>query len=178
REPTRKDMMRAIHGVLLIIGDSLQAEDLKSFYNELKAFGNETYSTHLYHEGARSPLKVVPVAQEFKPDSPMLNGYEIINKYFDQLFTENPKVIAFGEDLGKIGDVNQGFAGLQSKHGEHRIFDTGIRELTIMGQGIGLAIRGMRPIAEVQYLDYLVYALQPLTDDAACLHWRTRGKQS
>ncbi len=86
--------------------------------------------------------------------------------------------MAFGEDVGKIGDVNQGFAGLQAKHGMERVFDTGIRELTIMGQGIGLAMRGLRPIAEIQYLDYLLYGLQPLSDDAATLHWRTKGRQS
>jgi pyruvate/2-oxoglutarate/acetoin dehydrogenase E1 component len=99
-----------------------------------------------------------------------------LNHYFDELFEANPKVLAFGEDLGKIGDVNQGFAGLQQKHGHHRIFDTGIRELTIMGQGIGLALRGLRPIAEIQYLDYLVYGLQPLTDDLATLQYRTVGQ--
>jgi pyruvate/2-oxoglutarate/acetoin dehydrogenase E1 component len=114
----------------------------------------------------------------FEEDAPLINGYEILNKYFDALFTHNPKVIAFGEDLGFIGDVNQGFAGLQAKHGAGRIFDTGIRELTIMGQGIGLAMRGLRPIAEIQYLDYLVYGLQPLTDDLATMHFRTVGSQS
>jgi pyruvate/2-oxoglutarate/acetoin dehydrogenase E1 component len=102
----------------------------------------------------------------------------VLNKYFDQLFQHNPKVVAFGEDLGFIGDVNQGFSGLQEKHGAQRIFDTGIRELTIMGQGIGLALRGLRPIAEIQYLDYLLYGLQPLSDDAATTHFRTAGQQS
>jgi pyruvate/2-oxoglutarate/acetoin dehydrogenase E1 component len=101
-----------------------------------------------------------------------------LNRYFDQLFASNPKVFAFGEDLGYIGDVNQGFSGLQAKYGNERIFDTGIRELTIMGQGIGLAMRGLRPIAEIQYLDYLLYGLQPLSDDAATLHFRTKGQQS
>src|SRR4029077_11661562 len=93
-------------------------------------------------------------------------------------FAHNPKVLAFGEDLGKIGDVNQGFAGLQAKHGSDRIFDTGIRELTIIGQGIGLAFRGLRPIAEIQYLDYLLYGLQPLSDDVATLRFRTAGRQT
>jgi len=101
-----------------------------------------------------------------------------LNKYFDSLFTTNKKVVAFGEDLGHIGDVNQGFAGLQAKHGDMRIFDTGIRELSIMGQGIGLAMRGLRPIAEIQYADYLLYGLQPLSDDAATLFYRTKGQQS
>ncbi len=86
-----------------------------------------------------------------------VNGFEVLNKYFDELFSTNHKVVAFGEDLGYIGDVNQGFSGLQEKYGDERIFDTGIRELTIMGQGIGLALRGLRPIAEIQYLDYLLY---------------------
>jgi pyruvate/2-oxoglutarate/acetoin dehydrogenase E1 component len=107
-----------------------------------------------------------------------VNGYEILNKYFDQLFETNDKVTAFGEDVGFIGDVNQGFSGLQTKYGEHRIFDTGIRELSIMGQGIGLALRGLRPIAEIQYIDYLLYGLQPLSDDCATTHFRTAGGQS
>jgi pyruvate/2-oxoglutarate/acetoin dehydrogenase E1 component len=121
---------------------------------------------------------VKPVAPVYAEEAPTVNGYEILNKYFDVLFSNNPKVLAFGEDVGKIGDVNQGFAGLQAKYGEHRIFDTAIRELTIMGQGIGLAMRGLRPIAEIQYIDYLLYGLQPLSDDAASLHWRTKGRQS
>jgi len=118
------------------------------------------------------------VKPEWTSSSPVINGYEILNRYFDQLFNSNLKVVAFGEDLGQIGDVNQGFSGLQAKHGANRIFDTGIRELTIMGQGIGLALRGLRPIAEIQYLDYLLYALQPLSDDVASLHYRTYGQQS
>ena len=108
----------------------------------------------------------------------MVNGFELLNKYFDQLFETNKKVIAFGEDLGGIGDVNQGFSGLQAKYGKDRIFDTGIRELTIMGQGIGLALRGLRPIAEIQYLDYLLFGLQPLSDDVCTTHFRTKGQQS
>jgi pyruvate/2-oxoglutarate/acetoin dehydrogenase E1 component len=108
----------------------------------------------------------------------MVNGFEILNKYFDELFAVNNKVIAFGEDLGHIGDVNQGFSGLQEKYGEERIFDTGIRELTIMGQGLGLALRGLRPIAEIQYLDYLLFGLEPLSDDVCTTHFRTKGQQS
>ena len=107
-----------------------------------------------------------------------MNGFEVLNNYFDQLFSTNDKVVAFGEDLGQIGDVNQGFSGLQEKHGKQRIFDTGIRELTIMGQGIGMSLRGLRPIAEIQYLDYLLYGLQPLSDDVCTTHFRTAGQQS
>lgn len=122
-------------------------------------------------------MKVNEIAASFTDESPMLNGYEILNKYFDQTFAANPAVIAFGEDVGKIGDVNQGFAGLQDKYGEFRISDTGIREATIVGQGLGMAMRGLRPIAEIQYLDYLLYGLQPLSDDVATLQYRTRGGQ-
>ena len=102
----------------------------------------------------------------------------MLNKYFDSLFEQNPYVYAFGEDVGHIGDVNQGFAGLQDKYGRDRISDTGIRELTIVGQAIGLSLRGLRPIAEIQYLDYLLYGLQPLSDDVATTHYRTAGQQS
>ncbi len=123
-------------------------------------------------------MKVPEVKAVFDTIHTLINGYEILNRYFDELFTENPKVVAFGEDLGYIGDVNQGFSGLQLKHGDQRIFDTGIRETTIIGQGIGLAMRGLRPITEIQYLDYLLYGLQPLSDDVATLHYRTAGLQS
>ena len=126
----------------------------------------------------RSALRVPVINPYYKDDAPLVNGYEVLNRYFDELFATNNKVIAFGEDLGHIGDVNQGFSGLQEKHGEERIFDTGIRELTIMGQGIGLALRGLRPIAEIQYLDYLLYGLQPLSDDVCTTHFRTAGQQS
>jgi pyruvate/2-oxoglutarate/acetoin dehydrogenase E1 component len=132
----------------------------------------------LYHEGAKNILRVAEVKPEYAEDTPLINGYEVLNHYFDELFAHNPKVLAFGEDLGKIGDVNQGFAGLQAKHGASRIFDTGIRELTIIGQGIGMAFRGLRPIAEIQYLDYLLYGLQPLSDDLASLQYRTAGRQT
>jgi pyruvate/2-oxoglutarate/acetoin dehydrogenase E1 component len=123
-------------------------------------------------------MKVIELKPSYANDSPLVNGYEVLNRYFDELFETNKKVVAFGEDVGFIGDVNQGFSGLQNKFGIHRIFDTGIREATIMGQGIGLALRGLRPIAEIQYLDYLLYGLQPLSDDAATTHFRTKGQQS
>lgn len=114
-------------------------------------------------------MKVTEVKPVIHHDAPLVNGFEVLNKFFDELFAHHPRVLAFGEDLGFIGDVNQGFSGLQQKHGSNRIFDTGIRELTIMGQGIGMAMRGLRPIAEIQYLDYLLYGLQPLSDDASTL---------
>ncbi len=129
-------------------------------------------------KGQNRHLKVAAVKPLYKEDAEIVNGYEVLNKYFDEVFASNSKLIAFGEDLGQIGDVNQGFSGLQAKYGESRIFDTGIRELTIIGQGIGLALRGLRPIAEIQYLDYLLYGLQPLSDDVSTTHFRTMGQQS
>jgi pyruvate/2-oxoglutarate/acetoin dehydrogenase E1 component/TPP-dependent pyruvate/acetoin dehydrogenase alpha subunit len=178
REPDRKDMLHVLHQVITAAGDAWQVEAVKAHYAALRKEGYECYGTHLYDESPKSPLKVKAVPAVYADEAPTVNGYEILNKYFDALFGHNAKVLAFGEDVGKIGDVNQGFANLQAKYGEHRIFDTAIRELTIMGQGIGLAMRGLRPIAEIQYIDYLLYGLQPLSDDAASLHWRTNGRQS
>lgn len=177
KEPLRRDVMHTLSLAIDAAGSSPFAIDLKNYYTELKKINHRLYSSSLYNEGSANALNVKEVKPFIPFEAPVINGYEILNKYFDALFTSNPLVVAFGEDVGFIGDVNQGFAGLQEKHGDHRIFDTGIRELTIMGQGIGLALRGLRPIAEIQYLDYLVYGLQPLTDDAATLQYRTNGLQ-
>jgi pyruvate/2-oxoglutarate/acetoin dehydrogenase E1 component/TPP-dependent pyruvate/acetoin dehydrogenase alpha subunit len=178
REPHRREVLRALQTSILVAGDSPQAQEIKDYYEELKNQSYALYASHLYDESPKSTRLVATNAAEYAEDAPVYNGYEIINKYFDELLLNNPKVVAFGEDVGKIGDVNQGFAGLQSKHGENRVFDTGIRELTIVGQGIGLSMRGLKPIAEIQYLDYIYYALQTLADDAATMHWRTMGRQS
>jgi pyruvate/2-oxoglutarate/acetoin dehydrogenase E1 component/TPP-dependent pyruvate/acetoin dehydrogenase alpha subunit len=178
REPMRRDVMRMLAAVLNTADTNDALFWLKDYYIDLKKENDALYNTHLYNETEKSALKVPEVKLRYDHDSPFLNGYEILNRYFDQLFANNPKVFAFGEDVGQIGDVNQGFAGLQTKYGEGRIFDTGIRELTIMGQGAGMAMRGLRPIAEIQYLDYLVYGLQELCDDVATLHYRTKGQQS
>jgi pyruvate/2-oxoglutarate/acetoin dehydrogenase E1 component/TPP-dependent pyruvate/acetoin dehydrogenase alpha subunit len=178
REPLRRDVMKSLHAAIDIAGDHDAAFWVRDYYMDLEKENSKLYNTHLYNEGPRSVGKVPEVKIEIPEDAPLVNGYEVLNKYFDELFTSNPKVIAFGEDLGFIGDVNQGFSGLQQKHGDLRIFDTGIRELTIIGQGIGLAMRGLRPITEIQYLDYLLYGLQPLSDDVATLHYRTAGQQS
>lgn len=178
REPLRRDVMKSLNNALTLAGNADAAYWTKDYYNELQVENKKLYNTHLYNDGPKSALKVTEVKPVFAGDAPMLNGFEVLNKFFDELFTANPKVVAFGEDLGYIGDVNQGFSGLQQKHGNDRIFDTGIRELTIMGQGIGLAMRGLRPIAEIQYLDYLLYGLQPLSDDVSTLHYRTAGQQS
>ena len=178
REPLRRDVMKVLHSALLLAGQADAAFWTRDFYNDLKAENEKRYNALLYNEGPRSALKVKEVKAVIPHDAPQVNGFEVLNKYFDELFSSNPRVLAFGEDLGYIGDVNQGFSGLQQKHGSDRIFDTGIRELTIMGQGIGLALRGLRPIAEIQYLDYLLYGLQPLSDDVSTLHYRTAGQQS
>ena len=178
KEPLKRELFRILNMVLEQVPQHSHAAAIKKlvadYYEEQAPF----YSKYLYNEGAKSALNVpvVPVIMDANPKQ--LNGYEVLNQYFDHLFDNNPKVVAFGEDLGNIGDVNQGFAGLQAKYGVNRIFDTGIREQTIMGQAHGLAMRGLRPIAEIQYLDYLLYGIQTLSDDVATLHYRTVGKQS
>jgi len=146
--------------------------------SEWQAIGKEAFNTNLYAQGPGSCLEVPVVPASFSEDSDTLNGYQVLNRYFDQLLGSDPRVVAFGEDVGHIGDVNQGFAGLQEKYGKDRVWDTGIREWTIMGQAIGLALRGLRPIAEIQYLDYLIYGLTPLSDDLASLRYRTNGLQT
>ena len=177
RDPNRRDVMKTL-GTIINLSSSGATAEIRIHYEKLKKENEELFNTFLYNEGAKSALKVSPIAVEFNEDSVMVNGFEILNKYFDRLFAHNNKVIAFGEDLGHIGDVNQGFSGLQDKYGEGRIFDTGIREVSIMGQGIGLALRGLRPIAEIQYLDYLLFGLEPLSDDVCTTHFRTKGQQS
>lgn len=138
---------------------------------------DERISTKLYSDSASSPHNVPVVEPVYSENSPEEAGFQIINHFFDRCFEKYPHLFAFGEDLGKLGDVNQGFAGLQKKYGEHRIFDTGIREWTIIGQAIGMGMRGIKTIAEVQYLDYVIYALAPLSDDLATLRYRTDGIQ-
>jgi len=178
RESMRRDVLKTLNAAIDLAGNSDAAFWTKDYYKDLLKENENIYNTHLYNEGPKSALKVKEVKAVIPGDASVVNGYEVLNKYFDTVFSSNPKLIAFGEDLGYIGDVNQGFSGLQLKYGEQRIFDTGIRETTIIGQGIGMAMRGLRPIAEIQYLDYLIYGLQPLTDDLATLHYRTAGIQS
>ena len=179
KEPMRRELMKAVATVLDISENNNSASaELSNYYNSLRETNKGLYNSFLYNQGPKSALKVAAIKPQYAEEDKLVNGYEILNKYFDQLFETNDKVTAFGEDVGYIGDVNQGFSGLQTKYGEHRIFDTGIRELSIMGQGIGLALRGLRPIAEIQYIDYLLYGLQPLSDDCATTHFRTAGGQS
>ncbi len=178
RDIVRKDVLHALAQASELVTNEAAKSDVVQYYKQLKEENSKRYSAHLYNEGSKSALNVEEVKPLIEADAKTVNGYELINAYFDTLFQNNETVFAFGEDVGKIGDVNQGFAGLQEKFGEHRIFDTGIRENTIIGQGYGLSYRGLRAIAEIQYLDYLVYTLNTLTDDVASLHYRTSGTQS
>lgn len=178
-EPIRKDIGVAMHKALRLsfkhVGSAKNT--LIQFKQNFESLNQERYNSYLFSESDQNALKIDEVKPSYSADSKMVDGREVLVAYFDQLLSRDPRVMAFGEDVGKIGDVNQGFAGLQEKHGEGRVFDTGIRELTIIGQGIGTAMRGLRPIAEIQYLDYLLYGLQPLSDDVATLQYRTKGGQ-
>lgn len=135
------------------------------------------YSSHIYSHSKDSALKVKTIPPIYSESSKVVDGREVLQACFDSLLDRDPRVIAFGEDVGKIGDVNQAFAGLQEKYGDLRVADTSIRETTILGQAIGVALRGLRPIAEIQYLDYLIYTIQTMSDDLACVHYRTVGGQ-
>jgi hypothetical protein len=152
-------------------------QHLQFWYQQQHDSNFERYNSKLFTCSSESPLHIKAILPEYNVDSKMVDGREILNACFDSNFSRDARILAFGEDVGAIGDVNQGFAGLQAKYGKKRITDTGIREMTIIGQGIGLAMRGLRPIAEIQYLDYLLFALNILSDDLATLSYRTKGRQ-
>jgi pyruvate/2-oxoglutarate/acetoin dehydrogenase E1 component/TPP-dependent pyruvate/acetoin dehydrogenase alpha subunit len=178
----RRDVMAAVHGALIATagdpgGHPATARKIVAWKKEQERANEDRYNSHLYSTTPRAAVKIEPAPPVYKPDSPVLNGFEVLNACFDAALANHPNVIAIGEDVGRIGDVNQGFAGLQAKYGPLRVTDTGIRETTIMGQAIGMALRGLRPIAEIQYLDYVLYGLQILSDDVATLRWRTKGRQ-
>ncbi len=157
--------------------NSSSRQALIALVNEVQQRGEQLYDPYLLNEGSQGALNVPPVPAEYDEDAKEVPGYQVLNAFFDMAFERDPRLLAFGEDVGKIGDVNQAMAGLQEKYGEERVFDTGIREWTIVGQGEGMAMRGLRPIAEIQYLDYLPYAFSPLTDDVATLRWRSNNQQ-
>jgi pyruvate/2-oxoglutarate/acetoin dehydrogenase E1 component/TPP-dependent pyruvate/acetoin dehydrogenase alpha subunit len=180
RELTRKQIAETALRCQIYSADAIQSpafHKLRAWKSRFKGLNYERYSSYLYSENPSSPLYVEPIPVEYDPNPEMVPGYQILNRFFDIVLARDPRVVAFGEDVGRLGDVNQAFAGLQAKYGEHRVFDTGIREATIVGQAIGLALRGFRPIAEIQYLDYLLYALQILSDDVATLRWRSKNGQ-
>jgi pyruvate/2-oxoglutarate/acetoin dehydrogenase E1 component/TPP-dependent pyruvate/acetoin dehydrogenase alpha subunit len=164
-------------GIQLKRFNGMKLPALDAFISENMELGQQRYHTHLHSETPYAALNVPDVAAKYTADTPAVSGFQVLNAYFDQLFAKRKDMVAFGEDVGRIGDVNQGFAGLQLKYGEERIFDTGIREWTIMGQALGGAMRGLRTIAEVQYLDYMAYAFSLLTDDLATLRYRSNGIQ-
>lgn len=176
-DPGRKDILKTIHSVLRNNIGSTAINTLQDYYTNYLTKYQDTYSSHLHSQSPQSALKVQEIKPEYGDDNAELNGFEILNRNFDRILSSHPEVIAFGEDVGKIGDVNQGFAGLQEKHGEHRVMDMGIRENTIVGQAVGASLRGLRPIAEIQYLDYLLYGLQIMSDDIATIQYRTKGGQ-
>lgn len=177
-DPMRKEMVSTVRKSLRLVRDEDSASKtrLLNWLTESKAANEERYSSHLYSESTESALQVDHVSAEYA-ETKMVDGREVIRDNFDALLAKHPELIIFGEDSGKIGGVNQGLEGLQAKYGEHRVFDTGIREATIVGQGIGMAMRGLRPVAEIQYLDYLLYALQVMSDDLATVQYRTKGGQ-
>ena len=177
--PMRQDIVRTVKKAMRYIrNENLPIkEDVKLWLENLLNKSKDDYSSHIYSESNESALLVKPILANYDENSPFIDGKDIMRACFDAMFTRDPKIFAIGEDVGKIGDVNQAFAGLQEKFGELRITDTGIRECTIIGQGIGAALRGLKPIAEIQYLDYFLYAIQILSDDLACLQYRTKGGQ-
>lgn len=179
---TRRSHLSFAKGLSLKIHLVKKAEneraELKNWIKRFEEKSISFYNTQLYRTGADSSLNVKAVPVEYQEDSVDLNGSEIINKNFDVLFGKYHNLVTFGQDTGKMGDVNQGMKGMQEKYGIERVSDAGIREATIIGQGIGLALRGFRPIAEIQYLDYLIYALSQLSDDISTLQYRTKGKQA
>jgi pyruvate/2-oxoglutarate/acetoin dehydrogenase E1 component/TPP-dependent pyruvate/acetoin dehydrogenase alpha subunit len=177
-EPTISELARiARRLVLLSEAHEHTISGLSEVVDAIYKRFDQPLHTFLYAEGQDSPLNVSCVYPDLSGEE-KINGSQVLNRYFDALFASRPEVIAFGEDVGYIGDVNQGMAGLQEKYSENRVFDTGIRECTIIGQAIGLAMRGFRPIAEIQYLDYLTFAMSPLTDDLATLRYRSGGRQA
>lgn len=182
-EPIRKDIMSAAKKILRLICDSCSnpsnslKTNVSTWLEKELGVSHEKFNTFLYSEHEESARKVKPVDPTYAHDALLVPGREILRDNWDYQFASNEKIVLFGEDVGKIGGVNQTYEGLQAKYGESRIFDTGIRETTIIGQGIGMAVRGLRPVAEIQYFDYLLYGLQVMSDDLATLQYRTRGGQ-
>ena len=177
--PEKSNVIRAAKQTLRLLKNESSAEKqtLLNWLKEKSSLYSKQFNSKLYSQSEESALNVETVPAVYSESSELVDGREVLNACFDHLLKNDPRIFAFGEDVGKIGDVNQGFAGLQEKYGELKVTDTGIRETTIVGQGIGAAIRGLRPIAEIQYLDYLLYAIQTLSDDLATLQYRTYGGQ-
>ncbi len=177
KEPIRKDILTTARKVLRMIVNENGKTELSEWITNYIQKIQPKFSSHLFSESDKNVFSVKEVAATYDENAEEADGRVIIRDNFDAIFTKYPEVLVFGEDAGNIGDVNQGLEGMQEKYGELRVADVGIREATILGQGIGMAMRGLRPIAEIQYLDYLLYAIQIISDDLATLQYRTRGKQ-
>ncbi|MEC5394363.1 alpha-ketoacid dehydrogenase subunit alpha/beta [Bergeyella sp. RCAD1439] len=175
----KKDVFHLARKTLLLTRNTQSTERqwLKNKYEELLAKERDNYSSHLYSQSEWKATNVKEIPPIYSENSPMVDGRVVVRNNFDKIFEKYPQTLVFGEDSGNIGDVNQGLEGLQEKYGKTRVADTGIREATILGQGIGMAMRGLRPIAEIQYLDYILYCLQGMSDDLATVHYRTKGGQ-
>tara|TARA_A100001015_G_scaffold321478_1_gene452441 strand:- start:2889 stop:5285 length:2397 start_codon:yes stop_codon:yes gene_type:complete len=179
KEPSKKDLFSSVNKIYreMLLNRRQKSSLINDWLIKLKEKIQYDYSSHLYSESKYSPKNIQAVNPTYDNNQELVDGRIILRDNFDKILEKNHSVVIFGEDAGLIGGVNQALEGLQEKYGEYRVFDTGIREATIIGQGIGLALRGLRPIAEIQYLDYLLYAIQIMSDDLATLHYRTRGKQ-
>jgi 2-oxoisovalerate dehydrogenase E1 component len=179
KTPQKRDILSAARMALLQLRNAPEEtkSDLAQWLKTVTEIETNNYSSHLYSQSTLSATRIEPIDPEFSEEEEMVDGRIILRENFDHILANHPEFIAFGEDVGGIGGVNQTFEGLQKKYGEERIFDTGIREATIAGQGIGMAMRGLRPYAEIQYLDYLLYCVQILSDDLSTLQYRTRGGQ-
>ncbi|MCA9918726.1 MAG: hypothetical protein KC445_12280 [Anaerolineales bacterium] len=179
KSPFRRDNMEAIQEALLLVRDEQTPamQKLAQWRTNQIAISKERYGSHLYSQSSELYQNVPEIKPVYAEEPEMLRGFEVLNRAFDAILARDPRVIAFGEDVGQLGGVNQSMAGMQAKYGKLRVSDTGIRETTIIGQAIGMALRGLRPFAEIQYLDYLPYALQIMSDDLATVQWRTRGGQ-
>ena len=179
KEPSKKDLFTHSNKIFreMLLKKNPKCSLFKSWVSDLREKIQDDYSSHLYSQSIYNPENIKSVKPTYNSNEELVDGRIILRDNFDKILERFDNVLIFGEDAGKIGGVNQALEGLQEKFGEQRVFDTGIREATIIGQGIGLALRGLRPIAEIQYLDYLLYAIQIMSDDLATLHYRTRGKQ-
>ena len=178
-EVTRRDIMECVRKVLRLLAgnNSSDRNALIRWYQAQVELNSERYHSKLFTDSLEAPSRIGVVPAVYDEEAKLVDGREILNACFDANISRDPRIIAFGEDVGSIGDVNQGFAGLQAKYGKLRVGDTGIRESTIIGQGIGLALRGLRPIAEIQYVDYLLYGINVISDDLASLSYRTKAGQ-
>ncbi len=179
KEPKRADILETARKAIRYVRteNNPTKKELQNWIKKYKKINQPKYSKYLFAEGQQKAVNVKEVKPVYTPDAPMVDGRIVLRDNFEKLFEKYPELLVFGEDSGKIGDVNQGLEGLQQKFGEVRVSDTGIREATIIGQGIGLAMRGLRPIAEIQYLDYILYGLQTMSDDLATVHYRSFGRQ-